>query len=129
MKRILIVSMVAGLTACQNNADSEKQKMADLDYPDTKKVEKTDTYFGEEIKDPYRWLEDDRSEETEAWVKKENEVTNAYLDKIPYRDSLEKQLSEIWNYEKIGAPFKRGEYTYFYKNDGLQNQSVLYRHK
>lgn len=129
MKKILIVSMVAGLTACQNNADSEKQKMADLNYPDTKKVEKTDTYFGEEIKDPYRWLEDDRSKETEAWVKAENEVTNAYLDKIPYRDSLEKQLSEIWNYEKIGAPFKRGEYTYFYKNDGLQNQSVLYRHK
>ena len=128
MKKILIVSLVAGLTACQNEADSDKNKMTKLDYPDTKKVEQTDTYFGEEIKDPYRWLEDDRSEETGNWVKAQNKVTNSYLDQIPYRDSLEKQLSDIWNYEKIGAPFKRGDYTYFYKNDGLQNQSVIYRY-
>ncbi|MGO3690405.1 MAG: prolyl oligopeptidase family serine peptidase [Psychroflexus halocasei] len=128
MKKILIVSLVAGLTACQNEADSDKNKMAKLEYPDTKKVEQTDTYFSEEVKDPYRWLEDDRSEETGEWVKAQNKVTNAYLDQIPYRDSLEKQLSDIWNYEKIGAPFKRGDYTYFYKNDGLQNQSVIYRY-
>lgn len=128
MKKILIISLVAGLTACQNEADSDKNKMTKLDYPDTKKVEQTDTYFGEEIKDPYRWLEDDRSEETGNWVKAQNKVTNSYLDQIPYRDSLEKQLSDIWNYEKIGAPFKRGDYTYFYKNDGLQNQSVINRY-
>ncbi|SDZ77028.1 prolyl oligopeptidase family serine peptidase [Psychroflexus halocasei] len=128
MKKILIVSLVAGLTACQNEADSDKNKMTKIDYPDTKKVEHTNTYFGEEVKDPYRWLEDDRSEETGEWVKAQNKVTSAYLDQIPYRDNLEKQLSDIWNYEKISAPFKRGDYTYFYKNDGLQNQSVLYRY-
>src|SRR5690606_18183595 len=86
-----------------------------------------DTYFGEQISDPYRWLEDDRSEETAAWVKAQNEVTFAYLDKIPFRDQLRKQLEDKWNYEKIGAPFVEGEYNYYYKNDGLQNQSVLYR--
>ncbi|HCV79504.1 MAG TPA: S9 family peptidase, partial [Zunongwangia profunda] len=86
-------------------------------------------YFGTKVNDPYRWLEDDRSEETEEWVKAENKVTFGYLDKIPFKDDLKKRLSEIWNYEKIGAPFKEGDYTYFSKNDGLQNQYVIYRRK
>ena len=120
MKKILIVSLVAGLTACQNETDSDKNKMAKIDYPDTKKVEQTDTYFGEEVKDPYRWLEDDRSEETAAWVKAENQVTFDYLGQIPFRDDLKKQMEEAWNYEKIGAPFKEGKYTYFFKNDGFK---------
>jgi len=98
-------------------------------YPKTKKANTVDTYFGTEVQDPYRWLEDDRSAETEAWVKAENQVTFSYLDKIPYRDKLKKRLEQLWNYEKFSAPFKRGEYTYFYKNDGLQDQSVLYRQK
>ncbi|MCB0470034.1 MAG: S9 family peptidase, partial [Flavobacteriaceae bacterium] len=100
-----------------------------VDYPKTKKVDTIDTYFGEKVADPYRWLEDDRSPETEAWVKEENKVTFDYLDKIPYREKLKNRLAEIWNYEKIGAPFKEGNYTYFYKNDGLQNQYVLYQYK
>ena len=100
-----------------------------VDYPKTKKVDTIDTYFGEKMADPYRWLEDDRSPETEAWVKEENKVTFDYLDKIPYREKLKNRLAEIWNYEKIGAPFKEGNYTYFYKNDGLQNQYVLYQYK
>ncbi|MCB0432599.1 MAG: S9 family peptidase, partial [Mangrovimonas sp.] len=73
-----------------------------VDYPKTKKVDTIDTYFGEKVADPYRWLEDDRSPETEAWVKEENKVTFDYLDKIPYREKLKNRLAEIWNYEKIG---------------------------
>ena len=98
-----------------------------MTYPETKKVNHVDEYFGEKIADPYRWLEDDRAEDTKEWVQREVQFTNAYLDKIPFREELRNQLREIWNYEKIGAPFKEGNYTYFYKNDGLQAQSVLYR--
>ncbi|WP_319592246.1 prolyl oligopeptidase family serine peptidase [uncultured Draconibacterium sp.] len=100
-----------------------------LDYPVTKKGDVKDTYFGVEVADPYRWLEDDHSDETAEWVKAENKVTFAYLNQIPYREELEDRLSSIWNYEKVGAPFKEGDWTYFYKNDGLQNQYVVYRFK
>ncbi len=100
-----------------------------MNYPVTKKVDTVDTYFGTEVKDPYRWLEDDRSEETEAWVKTQNKVTFGYLDGIPFRDDLKNRLEKLWNYEKLGSPFKEGDYTYFYKNDGLQNQYVVYRKK
>ena len=105
------------------------QKQSKLDYPKTEKKIVTDNYFGTDVDDPYRWLEDDRSPETEAWVKEQNKVTFNYLERITYRDALKNELSEIWNYEKLSAPFKEGEYTYYYKNDGLQNQYVLYRKK
>ena len=98
-------------------------------YPETRKGSTVDTFFGKEVVDPYRWLEDDMSEDTKDWVKKQNELTNNYLGQIPFRDNIKKRLTELWNYEKFSAPFKEGEYTYFYKNDGLQNQSVLYRQK
>jgi prolyl oligopeptidase len=104
-----------------------KKPMKGIKYPTTKKVEHTDTYFGTIVKDPYKWLEDDRSAETEAWVKEQNKVTYSYLDQIPYRNSLKTRLEKMWNYEKIGSPFVEGDYTYYYKNNGLQNQSVLYR--
>lgn len=100
-----------------------------LDYPVTKKGDVKDTYFGVEVADPYRWLEDDHSDETAEWVKAENKVTYSYLNQIPYREQLKEKLSSIWNYEKVGAPFKEGDWTYFYKNDGLQNQYVVYRFK
>lgn len=106
-----------------------KKEIPAVKYIETKKVDTVNTYFGEAVKDPYRWLEDDKSTETEAWVKAENEVTYAYLDKIPFREALKERLSSLWNYEKVGAPFKEGDYTYFYKNDGLQNQYVIYRYK
>lgn len=96
-------------------------------YPATKKGEVVDTYFDNKVPDPYRWLEDDRSEETGAWVKSQNQVTNDYLSQIPFRETLKKRLEKLWNYEKIGAPFQEGNFIYFYKNNGLQNQSVLYR--
>lgn len=105
------------------------QKKGKLIYPKTDKKIVTDTFFGTEVDDPYRWLEDDRSTETEAWVKEENKVTFDYLDQISYRDELKDELTEIWNYEKLTAPFKEGAYTYYYKNDGLQNQYVMYRKK
>ena len=98
-----------------------------LTYPATKKVDTVDTYFGARVPDPFRWLEDDRAEDTKAWVKAENKVTMDYLSRIPYRDSIYKRLEQLWNYEKYSAPFKEGGYTYFYKNDGLQGQSVLWR--
>ena len=102
---------------------------AQLKYPVTHKSTQQDDYFGTMIKDPYRWLEDDNSKETKAWVIAQNKVTNQYLSSIPYRDKVKDRLAELWNYPKYGAPFKKGDYLYFYKNDGLQNQNVLYRQK
>ncbi len=98
-----------------------------IQYPDTKKCDTVDTYFGMDIADPYRWLEDDMSDETADWVSRQNDVTFAYLDKIPFKTSLKDRLTKLWNYEKLGSPFKEGEHTYYFKNDGLQNQYVIYR--
>jgi prolyl oligopeptidase len=98
-------------------------------YPVTQKGAQTDTYFGVQVADPYRWLEDDNSAETAQWVAKENEVTNAYLANIPFRARIKARLEALYNYPKYSAPFTKGEYLFYYKNDGLQNQSVLYRQK
>ena len=98
-------------------------------YPATKKGDVVDDYHGTKVADPYRWLEDDNSEETKAWVAEQNKTTQEYLSKIPYRDKLKKRLEELWNYPKYSSPFKEGEYYYFFKNDGLQNQSIWYRQK
>ncbi|WP_418603741.1 prolyl oligopeptidase family serine peptidase [Hwangdonia sp.] len=127
MKKILVIICTLTLTVGCKNGKEEKNVV--VNYPETKTVDTVDTYFGVEVRDPYRWLEDDRSEETEAWVKTQNQSTYAYLDNIPFRDELKERLSELWNYEKIGAPFIEGEYTYFSKNNGLQNQNVYYRKK
>ena len=98
-----------------------------ITYPTTNKGETVDVYFDTKVADPYRWLEDDKSAETGAWVKSQNEVTYGYLAQIPFRDVLKARMEKLWNYEKISAPFKEGDFTYYYKNNGLQNQSVLYR--
>jgi len=98
-----------------------------LKYPDTKKVDTTDVYFGQEVKDPYRWLENDLSAETEDWVKRQNEVTFSYLNQIPFRDQLQDRLENLINYERMYAPERHGDFYYYFKNDGLQNQNVLYR--
>ena len=97
-----------------------------LNYPKTNQVDISETYFDTTIIDPYQWLEDDHSRATKAWVDKQNAFTNAYMRKIPYRNKIEKRLTEIWNYPSQGMPFKEGERYYFFKNNGLQNQSVLY---
>ncbi|MBF8149185.1 S9 family peptidase [Winogradskyella sp. F6397] len=128
MKKLLLLTLVLTFfVSCKN--ENETVKSITVEYPETNKVDTVDTYFDESVADPYRWLEDDRSKETEAWVKAQNEVTFGYLDHIPYREELKDRLTKLWNYEKVGAPFVEGDYTYFYKNDGLQNQSVIYRFK
>jgi prolyl oligopeptidase len=111
------------------SCSKSSEKMSATRYPETLKVDTSDLYFGEEIKDPYRWLEDDRSSETTDWVKRQNEVTFSYLDKIPYRDKIKQRLETLYNYERLSAPSKEGDHYYYYKNDGLQNHSVLYRKK
>ena len=112
--------------SCKN---SDAPKTAKLNYPTTQKVDTITNYFGTDVNDPYRWLEDDMSDETAAWVSAENETTFGYLSQIPYREELKNRLEKLWNYEKVGSPFIEGDYTYFYKNNGLQNQYVLYRFK
>ncbi|WP_339916264.1 prolyl oligopeptidase family serine peptidase [Yeosuana marina] len=105
------------------------KNIATIKYPKTKTVNVVDTYFGVDVKDNFRWLEDDRSSETRAWIKAQNKTTFDYLNTIPFRNELKERLSRLWDYEKIGAPFIEGDYTYFSKNDGLQNQDVYYRQK
>jgi prolyl oligopeptidase len=98
-----------------------------IQYPVTAKEVVSDDYFGTRVDDPYRWLEDDRAANTAAWVTEENRLTDKYLSKIPYRDQIRDRLEKLWNYPKFGEPFRKGKFYYFFKNDGLQNQSVLYR--
>jgi len=100
-----------------------------IKYPQTKKVEQSDDYFSNKISDPYRWLENDTARDTEAWVKEQNAVTNSYLSKIPFRKKIHDRLTELWNYPRYSSPSKEGEWVVFYKNDGLQNQAVLYVQK
>ena len=138
---LLAITLSNGIIACSGqsnlnnsdvktmNEDKTTTTAIKLNYPMTKKGGVVDTYFGTDIADPYRWLEDDRSDDTAAWVSAQNNVTSSYLAQIPYRDALEQRLTDIWNYEKVSAPFIEGAYTYFYKNDGLQDQYVVYRYK
>ena len=112
--------------SCEETNGNEKGLITQ--YPITKKNNVYDSYFDTKIEDPYRWLEDDRSPETEKWVIEQNKITNNYLGLIPYRDSLKNRVKNLWNYEKLSSPFNEGKYTYFYRNNGLQNQNVLYRH-
>ena len=119
----------AVLFACLVGNAYAQKSTATLTYPETTKGTTIDNYFGNEVADPYRWLEDDRSSNTEDWVKSQNKVTQGYLDHIPYRDQIKERMTKLWNYEKYSSPTKHGAYEYFYKNDGLQNQYVLYRQK
>jgi prolyl oligopeptidase len=106
-----------------------KEQTVLMKYPVTEKASTVDTLFGTAVSDPYRWLEDDTAKATANWVKAQNEVTFGFLEKIPYRETIKKRLEALYNYERLSAPFKEGDFYYFYKNNGLQNQSVLYRKK
>ena len=125
MKHSLFSTTLLLLVACNQNPNNTNDEK--MNYPQTRMDNTVDTYFGTQVSDPYRWLEDDRSAETAQWVKAQNDFTFGYLSKIPYRQAIKEKLEKLWNYEKLSAPFTEGDYTYYYKNDGLQNQSVLYR--
>ena len=120
MKKLPFI-LIMGIIS--TNGFGQKEPIA---YPKTPKSEVTDDYFGVKVADPYRWLEDDNSAETAEWVKAENEVTEAYLQKIPFREELKQRLTALWNYPRYGVPFRKGKYYFFTKNNGIQNQSVLY---
>lgn len=122
------ILLAAVVSACNQQKTIEPAaKIKQLPYPETQKIDVVEQYFDTTVTDPYRWLENDTAEQTNTWVHEQNEVTNNYLSQIPFRDSIKTRLKQLWNYEKFSAPFKEGGYTYFYKNDGLQNQYVLYR--
>jgi len=121
--QLLTLTLMAILISCNG---PEKKK---INYPLTKKGDVVDSYFGTNVPDPYRWLEDDRSNETVAWVKKQNKVTFSYLEAIPYREEIKVRLEKMWNYEKYTAPQREGAYIYYSRNDGLQNQFIIYRQK
>ncbi|CAA0147610.1 Prolyl endopeptidase precursor [Tenacibaculum maritimum] len=123
----LIIPILCVTTLLISCKEEEKKRASIVTYPNTTKLPVTDNYFNTSITDNYRWLEDDTSKETKKWVQEENEVTFNFLNKITYRQQLKKRLTELWNYEKIGTPFQEGNFTYFYKNNGLQNQHILYR--
>ncbi len=121
---LTLIIVAFTMTSCK-----KETKPVKITYPETKKGTVVYEHFDTKVQDPYRWLEDDRSTETENWVKAQNEVTFGYLKNIPNRENIRKRLEKVWNYEKVSAPRKRGDFTYFYKNNGLQNQYVLYRQK
>ncbi|MFM2018495.1 MAG: hypothetical protein RL007_2151, partial [Bacteroidota bacterium] len=124
MKRYLALSGLVALSFTQctsESGSSEKMK-----YPVTRKVDTVDTYFGVKVPDPYRWLEDDNSDSTKAWVDVQNKFTFDYLAKIPFRDKIKERLSAVWNFEKRSAPYRRGSRYFYSRNNGLQNQSVEY---
>ncbi|HAN00894.1 MAG TPA: S9 family peptidase [Marinilabiliales bacterium] len=118
-KCVIVVLLFVGLASCQPKEEK-------LNYPMTRKVDTVDHYFGTAVADPYRWLEDDNSDSTKAWVVAQNAVTNAYLAKIPYRTQINSRLTKLWDYPKISAPFHEGGRYFVFKNNGLQNQSVAY---
>jgi prolyl oligopeptidase len=140
--RMLVAGGLSFLTACQSTQNSGQAGSTvpdkslpptaapaltkKMNYPETKKNNHLDHYHGTPVADPYRWLENDTTRETAAWVRAQNQLTFSYLNQIPYRDQIRERLTQIWNYPKYGVPFKRGAHYYFYKNDGLQNQSILY---
>lgn len=134
MRIFSFLFIISIFVSCSSNENSdstttvENPKM-NLTYPETRTVDQKDTYFGNEVSDPFRWLEVDTATEVEAWVKAQNAVTFDYLSNIPYRDAIRNRMEELLNYPRLSSPFKAGDYYFFYKNDGLQNQSVIYIQK
>jgi prolyl oligopeptidase len=127
-KYIYIILPVFIFMSCKKTTEQETGLSIGLpEYPETDTVHQLDTYFGTVISDPFRWLEDDTSKATADWVDLQNDVTFSYLNQMPHRDMLSKRYKEIWDYAKYSAPFKKGNYYYYYKNDGVQNQSVFYK--
>jgi prolyl oligopeptidase len=131
MHKIITTAMACAvaLTSCNAPEKKAEVKMEPVTYPQTKKMEVVDDYFGTKVADPYRWLENDTAADTKEWVQEQNKATFGFLDKIPYRSKIKERLTDIFNYPKYSSPFRAGEYYFFSKNDGLQNQSVIYYQK
>ena len=130
LMRILFFVAISGLIiSCASETSKQYMQKGAFLYPITTKLDTQDVFFGEKVADPYKWLEDDRSAETGAWVEKQNSLTYGFIDLIPERASYVSRLEELWGYERYGNPIKKNDYYYFLKNDGLQNQDVLYRQK
>lgn len=128
MKTILSIAVcifAAGMISCKNNTFVQKK----ITYPVTEKVNQTDDYFGTRVADPYRWLENDTSAETADWVAAQNKVTDAYLSGIPFRGQIHKRIESLWDFPKMTTPFKKGDWVFFAKNDGMQNQNVIFVQK
>ena len=121
-----VASSASAAKSASRTDDTKRSDDRKLVYPESKKVDQVDDYFGTKVPDPYRWLEDETSAETKAWIEAQNKVTFSYLDRIPYREKLKARLTQLFNYPRISAPFRRGDTYFFTKNDGLQNQSVFY---
>src|SRR5262245_57504711 len=119
-----MTAVILGISMCISTAFGQK-----LEYPKTRKIDHVDTYHGVKIADPYRWLEDDNSAETAKWVEAENKVTFGYLEHIPYRSQVKARLERLFDYPKYSSPSQRGDMYFFSKNDGLQNQAVIYIQK
>ena len=122
MDRYILLPLISFLllNSCTNN---------NLTYPKTDIIPISDNYYGEKISDNYRWLENDMSDKTKDWVERQNNITFTYLNQIKFREDLKQRFEKIWNYEKLSSPFFEGDYVYYYRNNGLQNQYVLYRKK
>jgi prolyl oligopeptidase len=127
MKKLAYSFLIIAAIAC--NKKMERKELTTKPYPETRKDSTVNDYFGTKVADPYSWLENDTAADVIEWVKQENEVTHNYLEQIPFRDKIKTRLTEIWDFPKYGSPFKEGDWYYFFKNDGLQNQSVMYRQK
>ncbi len=127
LKYVVHLNLIILMSSCGDNKTEIVQEK--INYPKTEKVNQTDDYFGTKVEDPYRWLENDTSEQTKQWVDAQRKVTDDYLSKIPFRKQLAKRIEDLINFPKYSSPMKAGDYTFFYKNDGLQNQSVLYFQK
>ena len=127
LSKSLSAIFLLGLAGCSGDAAPTAQTAAvKLAYPQSKRVDQVDDYFGEKVADPYRWLEQLDSPETKAWIEAQNKVTMPYLQKIPQRARYKERLTQLWNYERFGMPVKGGDRYFYTRNDGLQNQSVLY---
>ncbi|NNE54815.1 MAG: S9 family peptidase, partial [Flavobacteriales bacterium] len=124
--RFMAIGLIATLAACEGGVQEQENTQAGFSYPLTSTQDQTDDYFGTSVSDPYRWLENDTAADVGAWVDAQNEVTFDYLKNIPFREKIRQRYEELYNYEKVSSPYKVGDKYFFYKNSGLQNQSVIY---
>ena len=126
MRKLAIILISISLLSCEQLSMVDDNNLKSI-YPMTKKVNISDLYFSKEIQDPYRWLEDDLDKETKRWIEDQNLFTDKYFESLGFKEQIKDGLKQIWDYEKFSSPFREGNYIYFFKNSGLQNQSVLYR--